>query len=173
MSGNYAFIFILSAGLAACCHVSDSTVKENHPYIGEETALKYQEYLPGISYHSESMRYISERGLSNRFLSDSAACAAYFRAYDSSFVPSIDFSNYDLTFVGARVNQVYECKFQTRVIINHKLKTYTIETRAYAKTCSSGMNADYNDFKHEMFILIPKVPDGYAFKQQLFYPAVK
>ncbi len=153
--------------IVSCCSTIDSRVASGYPFSGNSQELNFTVYRGS---DPKQQNNIPQRDFFDRCINDSVTCNQMFRSFDTGYVSDIDFRSQSLVFAGGYVKQVYEVKFQTRVLIDHHAKTCTLEIRAYTKTCSSGLNSSYVNYLIADFLLIPKVPEGYTFQVNRFDP---
>jgi hypothetical protein len=165
MEGNKSSLYglVISVMLSSCCWTSDSTVSNGYPFTGNATELKFTVHSLENPYNNNTIvwNYLD----SIQYVKDSAEFRVVFKKE-----PDIDLSIYNIVFLSGEVIQVYEYHFQKRILIDHKAKTYVVELRAYTKTCSSGMNSNYNNYKLSEYLTVPKIPEGYTFEIKRFYP---
>lgn len=158
--------------ISSCCSVSDSTVPSGYPFNGDSRELNFHPYR-GVSATVNGMflyKYYKSFDLDTLIIRDSMSDISFFRPIDSNYVSTLDFDKYNLIFVSGIVEDVFTATTQERFLINHKNKTCSFELRAHIKRCNSGMNSDHQDFITDDTYVVPKIPEGYSFLIQRFYP---
>ena len=151
---KYCNIFISMLLLSGCCSSIDTRAPSGYPFNGTSQELVFSIYRnPGqIAIKSlDSLR---------NFVRDSLQFQEVFGRQ-----PDIDLRKHSLVRVFDGAWNVASAEFQQRVIIDHSLKTYTVELRSFKRWCSGGIFSPGADahFEFSEFLLIPGIPNGYSY----------